>query len=179
MALVQRWLACAPWDSQPQKSESVSVAHNAPHRASHSRALPKAAGQEHAAHPDLPARRLRLRSIQGQPGRRLPARCVRGACLTQCAPPHALSAQHSQCTCHLWLALGALCCPSRREPERPAWAPSRVASHCLERWCTAQCCLTTDALCALRVATRRHAPLCSCHVSTVHHSLPGGCLTRP
>ena len=46
------------------------------------------------------------------------------------------------------LALGELCCPTRREPERPAWAPSRVASHCLERWCTAQCCLSSAALCA-------------------------------
>ena len=37
--------------------------------------------------------------------------------LTQCAPLPALPGQHRPITGYLWLARGALCCPTRYEPE--------------------------------------------------------------
>ena len=46
--------------------------------------------------------------------------------LTQCAPLPALLSQYRPITGYLWLARGALCSPTRYEPEEPThtWAPS-------------------------------------------------------
>ena len=105
-----RWLLVLP-EIPIASPKSVPVALNAPHRAAHSRALPEAAGQEHAAHPDLPARRLRFRTLQGKPGRRVPARRV--AAQVSRSVPHRMHSRAStgQSTGHAWLALGALCLP--------------------------------------------------------------------
>ena len=131
----------------PSLVQSVPVALNAPHRAAHSRALPEAAGQEHAAHPDLPARRLRFRTLQGKPGRRVPARRV--AAQVSRSVPHRMHSRAStgQSTGHAWLALGALCCPKRHEPEQASGAPARVASHRRLEWCCTEWCCTACAAC--------------------------------
>ena len=81
---------------------------DAPDRAAHSRALPEAGGEEHAAHPDLSARRLRLRALQGQSGRRLPARRVAAQVSRSGVPLPVWRASTGQSTGRAWLALGAL-----------------------------------------------------------------------
>ena len=160
--------------------EPLSTARYASDRAAHARALPEASGEEHAAHPDLPARRLRLRALQGQPGRRLPARRV--------------AAQVSRSR------RAAACLESQQRPaDRPRLAGFGRAARRHTRVCAAVLGTLKGpfgaALSGRRAAVRcghvrrvwprhacrgecGHASSRSCHVSAVHRP-PGGCLTRP